>query len=673
MSKAGRLLRAYYHASVEDFLAATNEEVLGHLSHGATHDIVLFQRGAWVEQLPLLRSAVQGLSGHILLEYTIPRMGRRADAVILLDKSIVVVEFKVGEKRYSRKALDQVMNYALDLKNFHKGSHDKAIVPLLVATEAASRPQLLRAHADKLYEPICANRSDLGSILKRIEQEVDGTPIDHAMWVASGYCPTPTIVEAAQALYRGHKIEEISRNEAGADNLTRTAQTIAEVVATCRANDGKAICFVTGVPGAGKTLAGLNIANTWRDASAGEHAVFLSGNGPLVDVLREALARDNVEQAQMRGDDLTKAEARSKVKAFVQNVHNFRDEYFVSGEAPPDRIVVFDEAQRAWDKEQTKSFMRRKRGVADFDMSEPEFLLSVMNRHSGWAVMMCLIGGGQEINTGEAGLPEWFRVLRAEAYRDWTVYVPDCVDGSEYSDAFTPEMLAGIHRLVRSAGLHLATSLRSFRAEKVSAFVRALLDLNKDDARVLLSDVLRTYPVRITRDLEVAKVWLRCRARGTERYGVIASSDALRLKPHALNVKATIDPVNWFLNGKDDIRSSFFLEDVATEFQIQGLELDWVCVAWDANLRYGKAGWEHHGFSGTSWHVVRDDRKRKYLINSYRVLLTRARQGMVIFVPPGCDDDVTRKSAFYDGTYEYLRSLGIPEPDKAELKPPGVQ
>ncbi|MFO7651466.1 MAG: DUF2075 domain-containing protein [bacterium] len=672
MSGVVRPSRADYSASFLDFLAATDEEVLGHLSRGATHDIVLLQRGAWIGQLPALRTALLGLSGRILLEYSIPRMGRRVDAVLLLDRSVVVVEFKVGETHYTRDAIDQVVNYALDLKNFHKCSHDKSIVPLLVATEAASRPSLFLSRADRLFEPVCANRTDLRSILSRIDREVSGAAVDHAAWLDSGYCPTPTIVEAAQALYRDHSIEEISRSEAGADNLTRTAQTIAEVVAVCRAEGSKAICFVTGVPGAGKTLAGLNIANTWRDASMGEHAVFLSGNGPLVDVLREALARDDVEHARMQGVELTKAEARTKVKAFVQNVHHFRDEYFESGESPPDRIVVFDEAQRAWDKEQTESFMRRKRGVANFGMSEPEFLLSVMNRHSGWAVMICLIGGGQEINTGEAGLAEWFRALHSFR-QDWAVYVPDRIEDSEYADAFAHNMLAGIPRLVRTPGLHLATSLRSFRAEKVSDLVKSVLDLDQNKAEALLGDVLPTYPIRVTRNVEVAKTWLKCRARGTERYGMIASSEAQRLRPYAINVKAAVDPVNWFLNGKDDIRSSFFLEDVATEFQVQGLELDWTCVAWDADLRFGNAGWDYHGFSGTSWHYIKDLQKRKYLRNAYRVLLTRARQGMVIFVPTGCDDDETRESVFYDGTYEYLRSLGIPEPEEAELVPLGRQ
>lgn len=476
----------------------------------------------------------------------------------------------------------------------------------------------------------------------------------------SSYSPTPTIVEAAQALYQGHSVSEISRSEAGAENLTKTADMITQIISESRRMGDKSICFVTGVPGAGKTLAGLNIANSWHDPENGEHAVFLSGNGPLVDVLREALARDAVVTAKATGQKQTKSTALSKVKAFIQNIHHFRDDTLSSGTAPVERVAIFDEAQRAWNSKQTEAFMKSRKGIPNFSMSEPEFLISVMNRHFGWATIVCLIGGGQEINTGEAGLGEWFQVLRT-TYLNWRVWVSNGIVDSEYTDVLTPEMLSSMPRLELRPDLHLSTSIRSFRAEAVSSFVKAILDCNANRARELLEQVLPTFPIVLTRDVRSAKLWLRQQARGTERYGIIASSEAQRLKPYGLNVKAEIEPTNWFLNGKIDIRSSFYLEDVATEFQIQGLELDWTCVAWDGDFRFNRGGWEYHSLRGTRWQTISNDDRKKYLKNAYRVLLTRARQGMVLFVPEGTNDDHTRRREYYDHTYEYLNSIGIPE------------
>ena len=654
------IARAYYHATFEDFLSASDEEVLGHLSRSSELGLEQSQRGAWLEEVGILRTALRGESGHLLLEYAIPRMGRRVDAVLLLARAVVVVEFKVGEAEYTPSALDQVIDYALDLKNFQKQTHDKFVVPILIATEGPARQMTLIRQDDDLFDPICANRHNLGSVLAEIAADVRGPAINPTTWLESVYCPTPTIVEAAQALYQKHSITEISRSEAGAENLTTTAEAISRIVNESRTSGTKSICFVTGVPGAGKTLAGLNIANSWHNPENNEHAVFLSGNGPLVDVLREALARDDVERAKAAGRTLKKTTAISRVKAFIQNVHHFRDDSLATTAPPVEGIAVFDEAQRAWNKEQTESFMKRRKGVANFGKSEPDFLISVMNRRVGWATIVCLVGGGQEINTGEAGLAEWFVALR-HSYPEWSVYVPENITDSEYTDVLTQEVLSSMRHLEQRPGLHLSTSIRSFRAERVSEFVKALLDCEHAKAAETLSQVLPAYPIKLTRNIDSAKLWLRQRARGTERYGIVASSEGQRLRPFAINVKAPIDPKNWFLNDKRDIRSSFFLEDVATEFQIQGLELDWVCVAWDADLRFYADGWEYHGFLGTHWQTMRNPQRQKYLKNAYRVLLTRARQGMVIFVPEGSGDDRTRKHAYFDHTYEYLRSLGIPE------------
>ena len=322
-------------------------------------------------------------------------------------------------------------------------------------------------------------------------------------------------------------------------------------------------------------------------------------------------------------------------------------------------MVIFDEAQRAWNKEQTSSFMKRKRGQDNFSMSEPDFLLSVMNRHKDWCVVVCLIGGGQEINTGEAGITEWITALKKN-YQDWEIHFSDEIFKSDY--ALSREWLEdqGPLKLHIEPDLNLSVSLRSFRAEKLSAFISAVISGDAIRAREIKGH-LTNYPIYLTRDLEKAKDQLRQWARGSERIGLVASSNAIRLKPSGIFVKGEIDPTLWFLKGKSDIRSSHYLEDVATEFDVQGLEIDWVGVCWDANFRVEDGKWITYNFSGSKWQSVHDLEKQKYIANSYRVLLTRGRQGIVIFVPDGNDADPTRKKTFYDQTYDFLKICGIGE------------
>lgn len=495
-------------------------------------------------------------------------------------------------------------------------------------------------------------------LLKAIE-EVDKIlipePIDALEWANSAYKPTPTIIEAAQALYRGHNVKEISRSEAGAENLSKTSDYIMNVADEARRRNQKSICFVTGVPGSGKTLAGLNIA-TQMKSSLQEDAVFLSGNGPLVEVLREALSNDEIQRKNVGA----KKDALRSASKFIQNIHHFRDEYVISQKAPVERIVVFDEAQRAWNKEQTSRFMRDKRGRVDFNMSEPEFLLSIMDRHEGWCVVICLIGGGQEINTGEAGLLEWLTALE-RGYGSWRVYLSDRIGDSNYlGDQGSLQSAIECLAAQSSPFLHLSTCLRSFRAEALSSFIGAIILGESTSASKVYSN-LSNYPLVVTRDIEKARDWLRRQARGNERIGLVASSNAMRLKPSGIHVKAKIDPPIWFLADKIDVRSSFALEDVATEFDIQGLELDWVGMCWDANFRRENNSWGCYSFRGSRWEHVKEPIRMAYLANSYRVLLTRARQGMVIYIPNGSNIDHSRNSKFYDPTYKFLRDCGINE------------
>ena len=636
------------------------KSILGELTSNHEFSLEEQQKNSWIIQINLLKGWLREISGEIIFEYSIPRMGKRIDCVVISKSVVFAIEFKVGANAYENHAVTQVTDYALDLKNFHEQSHNKKIVPILVCTEAEDQIPVIDFYQDGLAKTIFTNGKTLSKIISLANYQVTEDPINADVWLDSIYKPTPTIIEAAQALYQGHNVEEISRSDAGAINLSRTAKAISSIIEDCKKNNKKAICFLTGVPGAGKTLAGLNLANSWHNEDDSEHAVFLSGNGPLVDVLREALARNEVETAKDKGEKKKKSTTISKAKAFIQNIHHFSDDALEIAKAPIERVVVFDEAQRAWTLKQTASFMKTKKGKSNFNQSEPEFLISVMDRHLDWATIICLIGGGQEINTGEAGLQEWFASLK-RSFPSWNIHISNKLTDYEYTQGKALYDLNSSSKVCLHQDLHLSVSVRSFRSEKVAAFVKALLDCDSEKAKALYSVIENTFPICITRDIESAKKWIRSQARGSERYGLIASSGAIRLKPFAINVKNSIDPINWFLNESNDIRSSYFLEDVATEFDIQGLELDWTCVAWDADLRHNGEEWLLRSFRGAKWQTVNDEDSKRYLKNAYRVLLTRARQGMVIFVPYGSSQDETRQPHFYDETFKYLRSLGLNE------------
>jgi hypothetical protein len=653
-----RLPRAWYSASFEEFLASSTNTVLGQLTHNSNVAVDLTQKDAWEAQVGFLKTWLKDRSGYLLLEFNIPRMGLRADAVLLLSGCVVILEFKVGEKSTQQGGLNQVWEYALDTKNFHEPSHDLPVIPVLVPTALVSeRLAPRKLSADQVCVPFATSPDMLPKLLDELAQQFPGH-IDDSAWTGGRYKPTPTIIEAARHLYANHKVAEIVHTEADEKSLSDTARRVEDLIQHARTHDEKIICFVTGVPGAGKTLVGLNIATSHRENND-THAVYLSGNGPLVTVLREALTRDDVTRRKLRGERISKAEAGKPIKAFIQNVHHFRDEGLRDGNKPPvDRIVIFDEAQRAWNREKTSRFMQQRKGISGFCQSEPEFQLEYMNRHSGWAVVVCLVGGGQEIHTGEAGIGAWIDAC-VDHFPNWTVCTSKNLTDVEYG-AGAPLGRAVEHARTRFFDdLHLTTSIRSFRAENVSAFVKALLDCDEIAARDYLDGFRNKYPIVITRDLEVAKHWVRSQARGAERYGLLTSSKALRLKPHAIDVRVEADPVNYFLGEASDVRSSYYLEDSATEFQVQGLELDWTLVTWDADLRHSQGTWSYHNFRGAKWETIWSQENQRNLKNAYRVLLTRARQGVAIFVPPGSHDDPTRQPAIYDATFQYLQDIGL--------------
>lgn len=652
--------RDYYSDSIANFLNTSTNEILGALAINSGFTIEQTQRDAWLEEVAILKIALRNFEGTIYFEYSIPRMGKRIDTVLIIGSALFVLEFKVGDREFTSYAVNQAYDYALDLKNFHETSRELLIAPIVIATNAlASAPAIATTvHDDKVLVPMRCTIELLPPTLRRVLEFAGDESIDSDQWESGRYSPTPTIIEAAMALYNSHAVEEISRNDAAAINLSVTSAAISEIIQTARANSFKAVCFVTGVPGAGKTLVGLNIATQRREESDELYSVFLSGNKPLVDILRAALARDRVRRDKEAKRKIRKGQAMSEVKAFIQNVHHFRDECIIDEGPPKEHVALFDEAQRAWDLHETASFMRRKKSTPNFNKSEPEFLISCLNRHPDWAVVVCLVGGGQEINRGEAGISEWVDALN-RSFPDWPVFVSSRLSDSEYGAGEALEHLRMRPNLTINDDLHLAVSMRSFRAENVSLLVKQLLDLEKDEARKTLANVSSKYPIVLTRDLAKARQWLREQARGTERYGIVASSQAERLKPHAINVKFKIDPIHWFLDGPEDVRSSFYLEDVATQFDVQGLELDWTCVTWDADFRYAPRGWEHKSFRGDRWNRINKRERQIYQKNAYRVLLTRARQGMVIVVPSGDSVDPTRKPEFYDPTFEYLREIGF--------------
>ena len=644
--------RSYYSSSIQNFCKEPVETILGYLTgNNEFSELTIEQINAWKKQIPVLREQLGKVdAGHLLLEYTIPRIGKRCDAIIIYHNVILVIEFKCGSGDFKKADINQVVDYALDLKNFHEESHLRNIVPVLVSTEASSQEWELKYAHDAIAAPILSNGNNLSDIIDNLNGR--GANITPGIWESSSYKPTPTIIEAARALYNQHCVEDISRNDASEINLKITSKKVADIILHSKRHNRKSICFITGVPGAGKTLAGLNIAT--KAKSHEFVSTFLSGNGPLVEVLQYALAKDRKEQT-----GCTISEAERETKAFIQNIHTFRDTYLNDPKAPVDKVVVFDEAQRAWNKEKTSRFMREKKGKLGFNQSEPDLLVSVMDRHSDWCVIVGLIGGGQEINIGEAGLTEWFKGL--ENYKEWDTYVSSYIDenpsytGGKKLDAILPK------NSKIEPDLHLSVGIRSFRSEKVSDFVNLLIANKPEQAKFLHSEIRDSFPFYVTRDLNAAKNWLKSKQRGTERMGIIATSSAKRLNAFGIQMKLNVEPKHWYLADDSDIRSSNFLELTASQFYVQGLELDWSIIGWDGDLRYENRSWDHNNFKGSQWQKIRKSMDQNYLENAYRVLLTRARQGSIIFIPEGDQSDCTRNNKYYDGTYNYLKSCGIEE------------
>ena len=711
------MTRCLYHASIHKFLQLSPEALLGTFVNNYHGVAMTTTNEAWTDEIHIMQEVLlpwKDEDGQVIFEYDIPRLGKRIDVVLLLRGLIFCLEFKVGEREMLQSNIEQVLDYALDLKNFHLLSQNRTIVPILIPTRFQNSSNEFRpsVYDDSIYNPLVTGANGLQQLIADVLAHAGATAPDPSLgadWIISPYSPTPTIIEAAKRLYENHSVEDITRHEADKVSTDRTIAYILDVIKTSREKGEKSICFVTGVPGAGKTLVGLDVAvkqsyQNGEKLSEDEGAVYLSGNGPLVAVLTEALAIDNQKKCQARGEKKNRSDSRREVGKFIQIIHRYRDNMLAKLKTPiengvleidpkkaiklakagygeVEHVAIFDEAQRSWTHKRLADYLKRggtygnKLKIQNFPYSEAAFLIWSLDQREDWATIVCLVGGGQEINTGEAGISEWIKALN-EKFTHWRIYISDKLTEAEYAEGRVNELLAGNDKVTFSPELHLGVNLRSFRAENLSAFVHALLSFNPD-AAALYDTIKAHYPIVLTRNMAKARAWLRKHTRGSQRSGVLVSKTAARFKPLAVDVLGQGDEnaVHWFLEDKTDIRSSNYLEDAATEIQVQGLELDYTCVLWDADLRCENGSWRYFNFNGrTAWREEAGQtesslERRKYMLNAYRVLLTRARIGMVICVPggnsnktvDGFPEDATRLPEFYDGTYEYLKSIGLGE------------
>lgn len=703
-------MRSFYSKNLMEFVNTSPLEILREISLNNKFDLTPEQKNAWKSEIILLQSKLSALtSGRVIFEYTIPRVNKRVDVIILYSGIVFVLEFKVGPNKYSKADEDQCVDYALDLKNFHEESHNVSIIPILVVPEASSQKPMTYKSEDGVFKLILSNGENLNEIISYMSEYYSSTEIMSDTWENSQYRPTPTIIESAQVLFDNNDVEAILSHDSGKINLNNTAKIVNEIIDKSKRENLKSICFITGVPGAGKTLAGLFIAHKRQDYKNEEHTIFLSGNGPLIKVLQESLARNasekkpdiifpncedcNPEQKDgqrntIKIPNMSIGDARRLSSTFIKNIHTFRDDMADRLTSPTEKVIIFDEAQRAWNENETSKIMKNNHNIDQFGKSEPKFLLDVMNRHEDWSVVICLVGGGQEINRGEAGMLEWFTALKplitntdpssphyipnpldldfqAIRKKEWNVYLSDKISDSEYVGENKLEILLDGIQYKIFKDLHLDIPLRSFRNKGLPILIKNILDGEIENAKAILPSVIKNYPIMITRNIDDAKQWLKDTSRGNQRFGLIASSKAQRLRPFGIFVDLLQNSkdaeVHWFLGNKEDIRSSYSLELVAREYDIQGLELDWTCVAWDADLRWENDQWKHYRFSGTKWQKIDIEQNQLYLKNAYRVLLTRARQGMIIFLPNGDPQDETRQNDFYDKTYNLFKEIGIPE------------
>ena len=681
--------------SIDEFLSLNTEELRGRLTDKFSYahsSLSSSQSGAWNKEFEDLKKAVIGRSGRIIFEYSIPGMQKTIDVVLLTDNKIYVIEYKVNSESYNDQDIRQTNGYALRLKYFHSRSNDNLIVPILVATEANDRPAHFGwSKDDMVLKTVLCNSDNLSSTIDAVNTQFP-TPPDDLSWVDQWekgvYKASPSIIEAIRNIWREKNVEAFKNSEANVSTRLQAEDYIKKVVEKAKAEKKKIICFVTGVPGAGKTLVGLNLSVSLQ----GEGASMLSGNGPLVKVITETIKADIKKYKISDDKDECSAEnilrdAYGYKKEIFEKRLDYRDgEVYLKEDAEllSQHVIIFDEAQRAWTQEKMirpGQTQRKYWQEKEFPFSEPAIMLWDMDQLD-WGVFVCLVGGGQEINTGEAGISEWFEALQ-NRFKDWEIHMsakmmerPEYNSTSgktveEYCQKFKEE-----NRIQFDDSLYLTACQRSIRSEKVAQLIQDILDCNQDEAREIYSEIGSKYPIYLTRNVEDAKRKLRERklelgkVNEDVRIGMLMSSKAARLRPLGYEIRKVSDFLDkighWFLDGDDYVVSSNFLEIAVNEFFVQGLELDVCAVIWDADFRYNPEtnDWDYYNFNGLTWSKVDNDSqtqviKRFYMKNAYRVLLTRARAGLIIVLPEGSNDDKTRSPQFYDPTYEYLKGIGL--------------
>lgn len=683
--------RAYYSKSIVDFRSDAKEVIFSKLCGDRQFPTNSMTKKSWDEEIDILKGQLPAdIEGRILLEYNIPRMGHRVDAVLLTGGIVILIEFKIVKDAISpSEAKRQVLDYGLDLADFHSATHDRKIVTIAAIKGYATDPRIALdivsavkfPDGSNVADPIAIGTDDLCATLSAIHEAFDEPAFDYDGWGDADYKPSPSIIEYERELYKNHNVEDITRRGAGDTDLLATTKAVQDIVDDCRKTNRKSLVFVAGVPGAGKTLIGLNLSN-----ALGAEGIFLSGNGPLVTVLKTALVRDRIsqEEEELRQEDERRnksrgSRARRGVKALVQDAYEFRNDVIISGENPPglkrspEHVIIFDEAQRAWDRDAVESYMEDKKGVLGVKMSEPELIMKSLDQHEDWCVMVCLVGGGQDIHTGETGLVEWIETVKNK-FRSWSIYTSDKLNSRQYiKDKKWEELVDGVGIKYVKA-LYLSASMRSFKNENVSKLINTVLEGSATEVSAVYDDHLRAeYPIVVSRDLDEARKWVRARSRGSQRCGLLVHSLAGRMEAFGVYYdKNRIQVADWFINGPEDVRSSYRMEVPASEFETQGLEVEYAVVCWDADLRRGNGGWVPYTFGisqrgeAPDWTRMdyngREDEKSRvvHLINSYRVLLTRARQGMVIYVPKGIADDPTVNPDWYNSIYNYLHDeLGV--------------
>lgn len=649
--------KAFFASTVEGFLESDPDVLVGALATRVSREHSgneTQQIKAWRSQIKILCQVLSVVGKKadgwgILLEYPLPRLGRRIDTVLLIEGRIVSLEFKIGGKLFGANDVDQAVDYALCLRDFHSASRKREIVPLLCAEHA---PNNACKHELRFLEDVSScvlsNAATLSDALASIALCATGEQVLWSRFDSASYNPTPDIVTAARSLYAGHSVREIGRTDASGQAVAHTSNRLAELVELARRERKKIVCFVTGEPGSGKTLLGLNLVLSGTSGRVvGQPAALLSGNRPLVYVLQEAIAED----AKTRGD-ISKGEARRQAQQALQTLLGYLKDHQDPKSNPPEHVIVFDEAQRAWDAETGLKLLDR-------EASEPQLFLEIMGRLP-WACLVCLVGPGQEINRGEGGLPLWARAIANN--KGWSGYASEAALHDRAGLLGLGHVTdIGELDLHLDPSLHLETNLRAYRSSLHGRWVEALLIGQIKDAAAIAAS-MQHPPAYVTRNLASLRAWLKKRRRGGHRVGLLASSNATRLIAEGIPPSPMSNQlqqvVHWFLRPTNDYRSSNSLEVPLSEFVCQGLEIDYAGICWGNDLIWRDQQWLPRKMRAPSWTRVKNPENRQYRINTYRVLLTRARAGMAILVPPGDGEDATRVPADFDQVVCVLRQAG---------------